>query len=52
MEDKPAAPEPEAFDTDFDLSLDELEAASPAEIKGDQQTSRCFNSRPKPRPVG
>ena len=38
MEDKPAAPEPEAFDTDFDLSLDELEAASPAEIKGDQQT--------------
>ncbi|GAA0385225.1 FimV/HubP family polar landmark protein [Pseudomonas veronii subsp. inensis] len=38
MEDKPAAPEPEAFDTDFDLNLDELEAASPAEIKGDQQT--------------
>jgi pilus assembly protein FimV len=38
MEDKPAAPEPEAFDTDFDLSLDELEAASPAEIKDDQQT--------------
>ncbi|MDF3136754.1 FimV/HubP family polar landmark protein [Pseudomonas extremaustralis] len=38
MEDKPAAPEPEAFDTDFDLSLDELEAASPTEIKGDQQT--------------
>ena len=38
MEDKPAAPEPEAFDNDFDLSLDELEAASPAQVKGDQQT--------------
>lgn len=38
LEDKPAAPEPEAFDTDFDLSLDDLEAASPAEVKGDQQT--------------
>ena len=34
LEDKPAAPapEPEAFDTDFDLSLDDLEAASPAEV--------------------
>ena len=40
LEDKPAAPasEPEAFDTDFDLSLDDLEAASPAEVKDDQQT--------------
>ena len=38
LEDKPATPEPEAFDTDFDLSLDDLEAASPAEVKGDQQT--------------
>jgi pilus assembly protein FimV len=38
LEDKPAAPEPEAFDSDFDLSLDDLEAASPAEIKDDQQT--------------
>ena len=38
LEDKPAAPKPEAFDTDFDLSLDDLEAASPAEIKDDQQT--------------
>ncbi len=39
LEDKPAAPapEPEAFDTDFDLSLDDLEAASPAEVKEDQQ---------------
>lgn len=34
LEDKPAAPapEPESFDTDFDLSLDDLEAASPAEV--------------------
>lgn len=36
LEDKPAAPapasEPEAFDTDFDLSLDDLEAASPAVV--------------------
>ncbi|WLH88653.1 peptidoglycan-binding protein [Pseudomonas sp. FP453] len=34
LEDKPAAPapEPEAFDTDFDLSLDDLEAVSPAEV--------------------
>ena len=38
LEDKPAAPAPEAFDTDFDLSLDELEQASPAEVKDDQQT--------------
>ncbi|TFY86555.1 peptidoglycan-binding protein [Pseudomonas kairouanensis] len=40
LEDKPAAPaqEPEAFDTDFDLSLDDLEAASPADIAEDQQT--------------
>ncbi|ROM46101.1 peptidoglycan-binding protein [Pseudomonas poae] len=40
LEDKPApsTPEPEPFDTDFDLSLDDLEAASPAEIKADQQT--------------
>ncbi len=38
LEDKPAAAEPEAFDTDFDLSLDDLEAASPAVLKDDQQT--------------
>ena len=38
LEDKPAPAEPEAFDTDFDLSLDELEEASPAEVKDDQQT--------------
>ncbi|NCE87627.1 FimV/HubP family polar landmark protein [Pseudomonas sp. Q1] len=39
LEDKPTpAPEPEPFDTDFDLSLDDLEAASPAEVKADQQT--------------
>ncbi|NWC87223.1 FimV family protein [Pseudomonas reactans] len=38
LEDKPAPAEPEAFDTDFDLSLDELEEASPAELKDDQQT--------------
>ena len=38
LEDKPAAPEPEAFDTDFDLSLDDLEAASPADMSEDQQT--------------
>ncbi|MDF2794918.1 MAG: peptidoglycan-binding protein [Pseudomonas orientalis] len=38
LEDKPAAPAPEPVDTDFDLSLDELEAASPAEVKDDQQT--------------
>lgn len=40
LEDKPApaATEPEAFGTDFDLSLDDLEEASPAEAKDDQQT--------------
>lgn len=44
LEDKPAAApqataEAEPFDTDFDLSLDELEAASPAALdKTDQQT--------------
>ncbi len=38
LEDKPTEPAPEAFDTDFDLSLDDLEEASPAEVKGDQQT--------------
>lgn len=38
LEDKPAAAEPDAFDTDFDLSLDDLEAASPAEVKDDQPT--------------
>ncbi|AZF43460.1 putative type IV pilus assembly FimV-related transmembrane protein [Pseudomonas sp. R1-43-08] len=36
LEDKPAAPQPEPLDTDFDLSLDDLEAASPAEVKDDQ----------------
>jgi pilus assembly protein FimV len=38
LEDKPAPAQPEAFDTDFDLSLDDLEEASPAQIKDDQQT--------------
>ncbi|KJZ53930.1 FimV/HubP family polar landmark protein [Pseudomonas marginalis] len=38
LEDKPAPAQPEAFDTDFDLSLDDLEEASPAEVKDDQQT--------------
>ncbi|WDG40734.1 peptidoglycan-binding protein [Pseudomonas synxantha] len=41
LDDKPA-PTPQAdaaaLDTDFDLSLDDLEAASPAEIAQDQQT--------------
>ena len=42
LEDKPTAaapePEPEAFDTDFDLSLDDPEAVSPAAVDDDQQT--------------
>lgn len=38
LEDKPADATPEAFDTDFDLSLDELEEASPAKLEDDQQT--------------
>ncbi|PJK31951.1 peptidoglycan-binding protein [Pseudomonas sp. S10E 269] len=38
LEDKPAPAQPEVFDTDFDLSLDDLEEASPAEVKDDQQT--------------
>ena len=41
LDDKPASTpqaDAEAFDTDFDLSLDDLEAASPAEIAQDQQT--------------
>ncbi|MBW4793117.1 FimV/HubP family polar landmark protein [Pseudomonas tolaasii] len=41
LEDKPAAPapEPEAFDTDFDLSLDDLEAASPAVVTPEDELS-------------
>ncbi|MGB3124717.1 MAG: FimV/HubP family polar landmark protein [Pseudomonas sp.] len=41
LEDKPAAPapEPEAFDTDFDLSLDDLEAASPAVVSPEDELS-------------
>ena len=47
LEDKPAAPAPaptpapevDAFDTDFDLSLDELEAASPAVVVPDDELS-------------
>ncbi|WP_300631841.1 FimV/HubP family polar landmark protein [Pseudomonas sp.] len=38
LEDKPAEPAPEPLDTDFDLSLDDPEAVSPAEAKDDQQT--------------
>lgn len=41
LDDKPTSTpqaDAEAFDTDFDLSLDDLEAASPAEIAQDQQT--------------
>ena len=39
LDDKPTpAPQADTFDTDFDLSLDDLEAASPAEIAQDQQT--------------
>ncbi|WNJ83579.1 FimV/HubP family polar landmark protein [Pseudomonas canadensis] len=38
LEDKPAPAQSEPFDTDFDLSLDDLEEASPAEVKDDQQT--------------
>ncbi|MBJ2215186.1 MULTISPECIES: FimV family protein [Pseudomonas] len=39
LDDKPAsAAQADTFDTDFDLSLDDLEAASPAEIAQDQQT--------------
>lgn len=39
LDDKPAsAAQADIFDTDFDLSLDDLEAASPAEIAQDQQT--------------
>ncbi|MGR3889046.1 FimV/HubP family polar landmark protein [Pseudomonas sp. 1152_12] len=41
LDDKPAAPAPEpvpeAFDTDFDLSLDDLEAASPAVVRADDE---------------
>ncbi|WP_448650445.1 FimV/HubP family polar landmark protein [Pseudomonas fluorescens] len=41
LDDKPAAPEPEpeAFDTDFDLSLDDLEAASPAVVSPEDEPS-------------
>ena len=41
LEDKPAAPapEPDAFDTDFDLSLDDLEAASPAVVSPKDEPS-------------
>ncbi|MBT0626113.1 peptidoglycan-binding protein [Pseudomonas fluorescens] len=41
LEDKPAAPapEPDAFDTDFDLSLDDLEAASPAVVSPKDESS-------------
>lgn len=41
LEDKPVAPvpEPETFDTDFDLSLDDLEAASPAVLSPEDELS-------------
>ncbi|MFL1564861.1 FimV/HubP family polar landmark protein [Pseudomonas sp. O64] len=41
LEDKPAAPAPvpDAFDTDFDLSLDDLEAASPAVVRPEDELS-------------
>ncbi len=41
LEDKPAPPaaEPDAFDTDFDLSLDDLEAASPAVVRPEDAPS-------------
>ncbi|NVZ71780.1 FimV family protein [Pseudomonas costantinii] len=41
LEDKPVAPAPapEAFDTDFDLSLDDLEAASPAVVSPKDELS-------------
>ena len=41
LDDKPAAPAPapEAFDTDFDLSLDDLEAASPAVVSPEDEPS-------------
>lgn len=41
LEDKPTAPapEPDAFDTDFDLSLDDLEAASPAVVSPKDEPS-------------
>ncbi|NVZ21279.1 FimV family protein [Pseudomonas costantinii] len=41
LEDKPVAPAPapEAFDTDFDLSLDDLEAASPAVVSSKDELS-------------
>ncbi|WP_073526914.1 FimV/HubP family polar landmark protein [Pseudomonas fluorescens] len=39
LDDKPAsAAQADTLDTDFDLSLDDLEVASPAEIAQDQQT--------------
>lgn len=39
LEDKPPASEPEALDTDFDLSLDDLEAASPAVVNSQEAPS-------------
>ena len=51
LEDKPAAPavEADALDTDFDLSLDELEAASPANLEDEQTFAALLEQQTEPK---
>ncbi len=53
LEDKPAAPapaaEPAALDTDFDLSLDELEAASPANLDEEKTFAALLAQQSAPK---
>ena len=51
LEDKPAAPaiEPGALDTDFDLSLDDLEAASPANLDDEQTFAALLEQQSAPK---
>ncbi|MEW5713626.1 FimV/HubP family polar landmark protein [Pseudomonas sp. SB113] len=51
LEDKPAAPAtaPDALDTDFDLSLDDLEAASPANLDDEQTFAALLEQQSAPK---
>ncbi|WP_460135201.1 FimV/HubP family polar landmark protein [Pseudomonas sp. S1_E04] len=51
LEDKPAAPAPapEAVDTDFDLSLDDLEAVSPANLDDERTFAALLQEQTEPK---
>ena len=51
LEEKPEAPavEAEALDTDFDLSLDDLQAASPANLEDEQTFAALLEQQTEPK---